>query len=174
MLSKRLQLEVVYTRAAERVAELEENVSLEDYMRSIGARVYRDDEIDAPISSSSNAPDAVVVVPCSLAMLAKIAHGIGEGLAARVALNALRMRRPLILVIRETPISTIDALNMLLVSLAGGVILPAAPAFYHKPSSVQDMVDFIVGKVLDVLGLEHGLYKRWEGVGTAAGSGSKD
>ncbi len=146
-----------------KVAAYEEGVELREALERYAERVYSDEEIEAPIASSSNAPDAVVVVPCSQAMLAKIAHGFAEGLAARVALTALRLRRPLVLVIRETPLTIIDALNMFLAALAGAVLLPASPGFYHKPRSVEDMVDFIVGKVLDVLGLKHDLYERWEG-----------
>ncbi|MFN3268743.1 MAG: flavoprotein, partial [Zestosphaera sp.] len=78
------------------------------------------------------------------------------------ALNSLRLRRPLVVVVRETPLSTLDLINMLKISLSGGVVMPASPAFYTKPQSIQDLVDFIVGKVLDVLGLENKLYKRWE------------
>ncbi len=157
----RVETSVVYTRAAVLVARAEEGLDLPSVLQKLADHVYTEDEIDAPIASSSRAPDAVVVVPCSQTMLAKIAHGIGDTLASRVVLNALRLRRRVVIVYRETPISIIDALNMLLASLAGAVILPAAPAFYHKPKTVQDLVDFIVGKILDVLGIQHNLYRRW-------------
>ncbi len=138
-------------------------MELRKALEKYAERVYSDEEIEAPIASSSNAPDAVVVAPCSQAMLAKIAHGLAEGLAARVALVALRLRRPLVLVIRETPLALIDAFNMFLAALSGATLLPASPGFYHKPKSIDDLIDFVVGKVLDVLGLKHELYERWTG-----------
>ncbi len=159
-----IETSVVYTHAATLVARHEEGIEdLPRVLQSLAGEVYSENEIDAPLASSSRAPDAVVVVPCSQTMLAKIAHGIGDTLASRSVLNALRLRRRVVLVLRETPLSLIDAVNMLFVSLAGAVVLPASPGFYHKPRSIEDMVDFIVGKILDVLGLEHNLYRRWRG-----------
>ncbi len=165
VLSKHVEeLYAVYTRAALRVAEAEEGIrDLPTRLSLYASSVYSEDEIDAPLASSSNTPDAVVVIPCSQATLARIAHGLADNLAARVALNALRLRRPLVLVVRETPISAVDALNMLIASLAGATILPATIAFYHNPKTVDDMIDFIVGKVLDVLDVDHALYRRWRG-----------
>ncbi len=163
-LSRQVELYAVYTRAAVKVAEAEEGVrDLPSLLARHAKRVYSEDEIDAPLASTSSMTDAVVVVPCSQAMLARIAHGLTDSLASRVALNALRLRRPLVLVVRETPLSTIDILNMLIASMAGAVILPASPGFYHNPETIDDMVDFIVGKVLDVLCIPHRLYRRWRG-----------
>ena len=163
VLRGRVKLYAVYTKAAERVARYEEGIeNLRSILDKVADEVYSEDEIEAPLASSSRVPDAVVVAPCSQTMLAKIASGIGDTLASRLALNALRLRRRTVLVFRETPITAIDALNMMIVSLAGAVVLPASPAFYHKPRDIQGIVDFVVGKVLDVLGIPHELYKRWE------------
>ena len=163
VLSRLVELYAVYTRAAAKVAEAEEGIDLPGVLERYAKRVYSEEEIDAPLSSSSSMTDAVAVVPCSQAMLARIAHGLSDSLASRVALNALRLRRPLVLVVRETPLSTIDLLNMLIASLAGAVILPASPGFYHQPRSIEDLVDFVVGKLLDVLCIPHSLYRRWRG-----------
>ncbi|AEM39460.1 3-octaprenyl-4-hydroxybenzoate carboxy-lyase [Pyrolobus fumarii 1A] len=163
MLRGRVKLYAVYTKAAEQVARYEEGIeNLRSVLERMADEVYSEDEIEAPLASSSRVPDAVVVAPCSQTMLAKIASGIGDTLASRLALNALRLRRRTVLVFRETPITAIDALNMMIASLAGAVVLPASPAFYHKPRDIQGIVDFVVGKVLDVLGIPHELYKRWD------------
>ena len=155
----------VYTEAAVEVAKHEcLGDEFVDVLRRIAREVYSDSDLRAPISSSSNTPDAGVVAPCSLHMLSEIARGGNNGLVARVSNNLLRMKRPLILVVRETPLSLPDLKNMVAASEAGAVILPASPAFYTGPSTVGDLIDFVVGKVLDVLGIEHGLYERWGGI----------
>ncbi len=106
---------------------------------------------------------ALVIVPCSGTTLAKIAAGIADNLVTRAAAVALKERRPLILVPRETPVSTIALEGMLRLARAGAVILPASPGFYGKPTGVDDLVDFVVARILDHLGVEHGLGPRWSG-----------
>ncbi len=152
---------VLYTRSAEKVAELEHGIRLAETLKRLGVPLYREDEMDAPYASSSRSPDALVVAPCSMKTLAMIAHGIPDNLVTRAALAVLRLRRTLILVPRETPLGVAELRNMLRAAENGAVILPAMPGFYHKPRSVGDMVDFIVGKILDVLGVPHSLYRRW-------------
>ncbi len=122
---------------------------------------YRDDDFSAPLASSSFIIDAMVVIPCSMKTLAAIAHGYADNLITRAAENALKLGKPLILVPRETPLSLVDIDNMRKAKRAGAIILPAMVAYYHKPRSVDDITDFIVGKVLDILGIEHKLYARW-------------
>ncbi|MGD2040835.1 MAG: UbiX family flavin prenyltransferase [Anaerolineae bacterium] len=119
------------------------------------------DQMAAPIASSSRAPDAMVVAPCSMKTLSAIAHGYADDLVVRVAEIMLRMGRPLVLMPRETPLSLPAIENMRLAKLAGAIILPPIVAYYPQPQSVAEVTDFFVGKVLDVLGLEHGLYQRW-------------
>lgn len=105
----------------------------------------------------------MVIAPCSLKTLASIANSYQSDLLTRTASNFLRLRKPLVLLIRETPLSTIDIINMLKASVAGSIIVPAAPAFYTIPKDVKDFVDYVVGKVLDVVGIENNLYPRWSG-----------
>lgn len=120
------------------------------------------DDLSAPIASSSRAPDAMVVAPCSMKTLSAIAHGYAADLIGRTADIMLRLNRPLILMPRETPLSLPAIENLRLCKMAGAVILPPVVAYYPAPQSVDDITDFFVGKVMDVLGLEHELYRRWK------------
>lgn len=115
----------------------------------------------APIASGSSTPDGVVICPCSMGTAGRIAAGLSDNLLERVADVALKERRQLLLVPRETPFNQIHLENLLCLSRAGAQILPAMPAFYQQPQSVADLVDFVVGKILDQLGVEHQLFKRW-------------
>lgn len=124
-------------------------------------RVVAPDDLSACSASGSAAPDVMIVAPCSMGTLARIAGGISGNLIERSADVMLKERRPLLLVPRETPLSEIHLENMLRLSRAGARIIPAMPAFYHKPQSVEEMVDFVVGKVLDQAGIENDLYRRW-------------
>jgi 4-hydroxy-3-polyprenylbenzoate decarboxylase len=119
------------------------------------------EEFAAPIASSSRAPEAMVVAPCSMKTLSAVAHGYADDLIVRVAGIMLRLGRPLVLMPRETPLSLPAIENMRLARLAGAVILPPVVAYYPHPQTIDEVTDFFVGKVLDVLGLEHGLYRRW-------------
>ncbi len=154
---------IIATAAAQRVAEYEEDISIESVAHRLGAKLYWSDEIDAPYASSSRVADAMIIAPCSMRTLAAIAHGIPDNLVTRAALAHLRLRRPLVLVVRETPLGLAEIRNMLRAAENGAVILPASPGFYTKPRSVDEMVDFVAGKVLDALGIEHNLYRRWRG-----------
>jgi len=118
-------------------------------------------DLAAPISSSSRAPQAMVIAPCSMKTLSAVAHGYADDLIVRVAEMMLRLNRPLILMPRETPLSLPDIDNMRLTRLAGAVLLPPTVAYYPAPRTIDDVTDFFVGKVLDVLGLPHQLYRRW-------------
>ncbi len=132
-------------------------------IEALGDEHYANTDLAAPISSGSVRFDAMVIVPCSASTMSKIACGIADNLVTRAASVALKERRPLVLVVRETPLSTIHLGNMERLSTAGAVILPACPAFYPRPESVDDMVDFVVGRVMDVLGVDNEVYRRWKG-----------
>ena len=123
--------------------------------------VYGREEWFAPVASGSNPPDAMIVCPCSMGTLAAIAQGLADNLIERAADVVLKEGRKLVLVPRETPFSAIHLENMLRLSRAGAVILPPSPGFYHHPQSVQDIVDFVVARVLDQIGVAHQLMQRW-------------
>jgi 4-hydroxy-3-polyprenylbenzoate decarboxylase len=129
---------------------------------------YELDDFRAPFASGSAGWDAMVVIPCSTGGLARIAHGISDDLIGRAADVMLKERRKLVLVVRETPLSLIHLENMLAVTRAGAVVLPAAPSFYSKPATVEAVLDTVVGRVLDQLDIPHQLMPRW---GQAAGTG---
>ena len=123
---------------------------------------YPDNLFDA-IASGSHRTDAMVVCPCSMGFAASVATGLASDLPERAADVMLKERRPLVLVPRETPLSLIHLRNLTALAEAGAIIVPAMPAFYTKPQSVDDLVSFVVGKVLDVLDVDHDLFKRWGG-----------
>lgn len=126
-------------------------------------RLIPEKDISSPIASGSRLIhyNGVVVAPCSMSTLAHVASGTNQNLIHRVCEVALKERVPLLLLVREAPYSVIHLKNMLAVAQAGALIMPASPGFYHKPQSIQDLVDFVVGKVLDSLRIEHDLYRRW-------------
>lgn len=121
---------------------------------------YADDLFD-PIASGSHPLDAVIVAPASMGFCGSVASGLGADLAERAADVALKERRPLVLVPRETPLSLVHLRNLATLTEAGAIVVPAMPAFYQHPQTIDDLVSFVVGKVLDVLGIEHSLFGRW-------------
>lgn len=123
--------------------------------------IWENNDFTAPFMSGSNAPEAVILIPCSVGKLGAIANGISSNLLERAADVALKERRQLILVVRETPLSLVHLENMVRAARAGAQILPAMPAFYHHPKTIDDMVNFVVGKVLNLLRIEHDLFKGW-------------
>ena len=122
---------------------------------------YAADNLFAPMASGSSAPDHLVVCPCSMGSLGRIAAGISGTLIERTADVMLKERRPFVLVPRESPFNEIHLENLLKLARMGVRIVPAMPAFYHAPRSLDDLVDFVVGKVLDSMGIGHKLFKRW-------------
>ncbi|MBU0499131.1 MAG: UbiX family flavin prenyltransferase [Gammaproteobacteria bacterium] len=124
-------------------------------------RVFGRQQWTAPVASGSNPPEAMVVCPCTTGTLASIAAGISNDLIDRAADVALKERRKLILVVRETPFSEIHLENMLKLTRLGAVVMPANPGFYHNPQSLDDLADFMVARVLDHLGIGHSLMPRW-------------
>lgn len=165
---------LLYSQVAQIVARQEMDLALparaseaqEFFARRFGAQpeqltVFGREEWFAPVASGSSPADAMVVCPCTVGTLGAIAAGLAQSLIERAADVALKERRPLILVPRETPLSAIHLENMLKLARAGAIILPANPGFYHHPRSVQDLVDFVVARILDHLGIENALIPRW-------------
>ena len=122
---------------------------------------YGINDFFVPVASGSSAPDAVVICPCSMGTVGRIAAGLSDNLLERVADVALKENKKLLLVPRETPFNQIHLENLLRLSKAGAQVLPAMPGFYQQPETVADLVNFVVGKILDNLSVEHQLFKRW-------------
>ncbi len=129
----------------------------------LAQRTISPDEMGSAFASGSHLAQAAVICPCSMSTLACVAGGITMNLIHRVADVMLKESRPLVLVPRETPLGETHLANMLRVKRAGAILVPAMPAFYHRPRRIEDLADFITGKVLDVLGVEHDLFARWQG-----------
>ena len=133
-----------------------------EYVKSLSSVNYDNSKLDASVSSGSFLHDGMVIVPCSMKSLSSIANGYDDTLISRAASVTLKESRKLILVPRETPLSRIHLENMIKVQEAGAIILPAMPGFYHNPSSIDQIVDQLVGKILDQLKIKHELFKRWK------------
>ena len=176
LLQSGVRVQLVYSQAAQIVASQEMDIALparaKDAERELRVRlghfngelnVYGRDDWFAPMASGSNPGDAMVICPCTMGTLAKVAAGISDDLIARAADVMIKERRTLILVPREMPFSELHLENMLRLARAGAVIMPPNPGFYFRPGSVQDMVDFVVARILDHLGVGNTLLPRWGG-----------
>ncbi len=130
--------------------------------------LWSPENVAASISSGSYKTQGMIIAPCSMGTIANIAAGTSNNLIARAADVCLKERRKLVLLARETPLNTIHLRNMLTLSEMGAVIAPAAPGFYHKPQSIQDQINFVLGKALDVLGIENEMFSRWNAQKTTA------
>jgi flavin prenyltransferase len=174
LLAAHVQVSLVYSAAAQVVAKQECDLTLpaqpREAARVLGERfrardgqlkVYGRDDWLAPMASGSNPGDGMAVCPCTMGTLGAIAGGLADNLIERAADVMLKERRPLVLVPRETPLSSIHLENMLKLARAGAVILPPVPAFYTRPRTIEDLVDFTVARVLDHLGVRHDLVARW-------------
>jgi flavin prenyltransferase len=141
------------------LAALRDTIGPEAWDRVV--TVYDDTDRGAPPASGSARTAGMVICPCSMGTVSAIAHGSSRSLIERVADVTLKERRPLLLVPRETPLSPIHLDNLLTLSRIGAVILPASPGFYHRPTTISDLVDFLVARILDHLSVEHQLITRW-------------
>lgn len=126
-----------------------------------GVKRYAADDLFAPPASGTSIPDATLIVPASISTLGNIANGTGTNLLHRVADVALKERKLLVILEREMPYNLVHIRNMATVTEAGGIVMSAAPGFYNHPKTLEDLVDFVVGKLLDAVGAEHELVERW-------------
>ena len=177
LLENNYKIEFVISSGSSKVAQSEIGLNLSmnpeilkeqvlSYLKLEGGKgkflkVWAHDDISASISSGSYKTDSMVIIPASMGTVARIACGISDNLITRAADVCLKERRKLILVPREMPFSTIHLENLVKLSTSGAIIAPASPAFYHNPKNLSDIVDFVVGKVLDLLEIEHSAFKRW-------------
>ena len=174
LLSAGCRVQMLYSQVAQIVARQELDLALPARAADAQAwlcerfgasaeqlQVYGREEWFAPLASGSNPPDAMVICPCTMGTLASVAAGLSSNLIERAADVCLKEGRKLILVPRETPFSTLHLENMLRLSRMGVVILPPNPGFYHHPQSVEDLVDFVVARILDQLKVPHTLMSRW-------------
>jgi 4-hydroxy-3-polyprenylbenzoate decarboxylase len=153
---------LIISKWAQRTVEHETRYRIDD-VRALASVTHHLADMGASVSSGSFLTEGMVVIPCSMRTLSSIAHGYGEHLVHRAADVILKERRKLVLVARETPLSTIHLENMLKLASMGVTILPPMPAFYNHPQSVDDIVDHIVARVLDQFGLAAPFAKRWDG-----------
>ena len=156
-----IQTYLIISDWAKQNIEIETDKTLE-YVKSLSSVNYDNFRLDASVSSGSFLHDGMVIVPCSMKSLSSIANGYDDTLISRAASVTLKESRKLIIVPRETPLSRIHLENMIKLQQAGAIILPAMPGFYHKPSTIEEIVDHLVGKILDQLNIKHDLFKRWK------------
>jgi flavin prenyltransferase len=152
---------LVVSHGAKDIIKHENDITYEE-VYSLADVVYENNDLFAGPASGSFPLDGMVIVPCSMKTLSAIAHGYADTLMTRASTCMLKEKKPLILIPRETPIDFPGLQNMMLCHQAGAQILPAMPGFYHHPKTLDDLVDFIVGKILDQLRIPHNLYQRWK------------
>ena len=155
------EVHLIISEDAKKIMRYETNYTF-DKLKKKANFYYKNSDMFASPSRGSFKLDVMVIVPCSMKTLSAIANGYCDTLISRAGICFLKEERKLILVIRETPLDLTAIKNILSAKQAGATILPAMPAFYHKPKKIEELVDFIVGKVLDQLKIEHTLFKRWK------------
>ncbi len=155
------EIHLVVSEGAKKILEHETKYTYDD-MKDKADFCYENNDLFAGPASGSFPLDGMVVAPCSMKTLSAVANGYGDTLTSRAASCCLKEGKKLVLVVRETPLDLPGIKNMLTAKQSGAIILPAMPGFYHKPKTIDDLVDFIVGKVFDQLREKHTLFKRWE------------
>lgn len=158
---KKHETYLIISEEAKKLIGYETKYELEE-LKKMASEFYNEDEMESKLASGSFKCDAMVIVPCSLKTMAAIANGFAFNLITRAAACCLKEGKKLIVVPRETPLDLISIENMARLRKAGVVVLPAMPAFYYKPASVDDIINFVVGKIMEQMGIEHELYEKWK------------
>ncbi|MCL6479025.1 MAG: UbiX family flavin prenyltransferase [Peptococcaceae bacterium] len=162
-LEKNIETHLVISRAAEITIAHETSYDL-NYVRGLARKVYGMENIGAPIASGSFQTDGMIIAPCSVKTLSAIANSYNDNLMVRAADVVLKERRKLVLLVRETPLHLGHIRLMEQVTMAGGILMPPVPAFYHRPKELDDIINQTVGKALDLVGVPHQLFRRWKGL----------
>lgn len=167
LIEEGIQVHVIATEKGKQVFSYELSLNLENWIKELSidypnVKLEDNNNLFSGVASGSNKYDAVIILPCSMGTLAEISHGLSKNLLCRAADVALKENRKLIIVPRETPLNTIHLENMCRLSKMGVGIIPAMPGFYHHPNSIDDIVNFLIGKILDYLNIDNKLFKKWE------------
>ena len=160
---KNVETHLIVSEPAEAIIKYETGRSIED-VKQLASFSYDIRDIGSQIASGSFKTDGMIVAPCTVKTMSAIANSYSENLLIRVGDVTLKERRQLLLLVRETPLHLGHLRNMERLCEMGAIIMPPAPAFYHKPQTIQDIVDYTVGKMLDIFGIEHTLFQRWPGI----------
>lgn len=158
-----IEAHLIFSDAAKQNISIETDLSVR-HVEDLAYKVYDVKDLAAPVSSGSFRTYGMVIVPCTMKTLSGVANSYNDNLMVRAADVMLKERRRLILVVRETPLHKGHLELMSKVADLGGIILPPVPAFYHAPRNIEDLIDHTVGKILDLMDIDHSLFKRWEGI----------
>ena len=159
---KGIETHLVVSEAGEKTIELETQFKARE-IKALANHCYAHDDIGACLASGSFRRDGMIIAPCSMKTLSALAHSYADNLLTRAADVTLKERGKLVLLVRETPLHLGHLRNMVSITEMGGIIMPPLPAFYHRPETIQDIVDHTVGKALDLFQIEHDLFRRWPG-----------
>ena len=159
--NREVETHLIISSTAKDIIEYETDYSVSD-VEKIASFVYDENDLNAIVNSGSFKFDASIIIPCSMKTLSAISNAYGDNVISRVADVCLKERRQLILVPRETPLRTAHLENMTNLSREGAIILPAMPGFYHKPETIENQINFIVGKILDIMDIDNNLFTKWK------------
>jgi len=158
---KKIETHLILSEWAEKLVKVETNSKVSD-LKKLASYCYGEKEMDARVSSSSFVCDGMIIIPASVKTVAQIANADTGTLISRCADIMLRTKKKLVVCVRETPLSAPALKNMYNISVYGGIVMPLSPGFYHKPKSIKDLENFIVGKILDLFELKNSMFKRWK------------